>query len=453
MAMRTVALCDGKFIGIETIYTVVNGYQINIPVKLKELRAKSQNNQLFCPCGCGSNLILVAGDKNLRQQHFRIKESDSNKDCRMVTEGKISVDSKIVLKCWLDDNLHAEDLESRVPISAISDSSRKYEFTLITRKNAVAINYCHDRANLSDEKLQILRDNGEGIQIIHITDSSNGGTEGQYPEGLMKIQNRQGFCLLLTVRESDYNKAELKAVFYESDLDGLWRENLFAESLLKNYRICPDGTVSLGGCSLKELLSKAKEQYSRQNDEERKRREEAEKRYKEIERQRRLEEERRQEEQRKWKEEHEARHKQLAEEAARRREEEAEKKRRLQAEFIRNVESNFEQQESQVRDAEGNRWIKCEFCGKIAMESEFSSYGGMGRINLGTCRECSANNPLAGQAKHILYSKKTKSAFDPSVCPECGSKLILRNGRNGQFIGCTGFPKCRYTRSVRMQGI
>ncbi len=63
MAQRTVALCDGKYIGIESIYTVVNGCQINIPDKLKELRAKSQNNELFCPCGCKrwnkwNNLLL-----------------------------------------------------------------------------------------------------------------------------------------------------------------------------------------------------------------------------------------------------------------------------------------------------------------------------------------------------------------------------------------------------------
>ena len=51
MAQRTVALCDGKFIGIESIYTVIDGKQINIPDKLEQLRAKSRNNELFCPCG------------------------------------------------------------------------------------------------------------------------------------------------------------------------------------------------------------------------------------------------------------------------------------------------------------------------------------------------------------------------------------------------------------------
>ena len=50
MAQRTVALCDGKFIGIESIYTVIDGKQINIPDKLEQLRAKSRNNELFCPC-------------------------------------------------------------------------------------------------------------------------------------------------------------------------------------------------------------------------------------------------------------------------------------------------------------------------------------------------------------------------------------------------------------------
>ncbi len=114
----------------------------------------------------------------------------------MVTEGKTSVDSKIVLKCWLDDNLHAEDLESRVPISAVSNSARKYEFSFMSRNAGIALNYCHDRVKLSDEKLSILEENSNGIHIIHVVDFLNGGSDGQYPEGLMKIQTKQGYLLL-----------------------------------------------------------------------------------------------------------------------------------------------------------------------------------------------------------------------------------------------------------------
>ena len=30
-------------------------------------------------------------------------------------------------------------------------------------------------------------------------------------------------------------------------------------------------------------------------------------------------------------------------------------------------------------------------------------------------------------------------------CPECGQPLVARNGRKGQFIGCSAYPKCRYS--------
>ena len=33
-------------------------------------------------------------------------------------------------------------------------------------------------------------------------------------------------------------------------------------------------------------------------------------------------------------------------------------------------------------------------------------------------------------------------------CPECGKQLLKRSGRYGEFIGCSGFPKCRFTCSV-----
>ncbi len=33
-------------------------------------------------------------------------------------------------------------------------------------------------------------------------------------------------------------------------------------------------------------------------------------------------------------------------------------------------------------------------------------------------------------------------------CPKCGKQLSKRLGRNGYFIGCTGYPECDYTRNV-----
>ncbi len=38
------------------------------------------------------------------------------------------------------------------------------------------------------------------------------------------------------------------------------------------------------------------------------------------------------------------------------------------------------------------------------------------------------------------------------VCPDCGSKLSIRLGRNGRFVGCTNYPECKYTRNLYDDG-
>ena len=32
---------------------------------------------------------------------------------------------------------------------------------------------------------------------------------------------------------------------------------------------------------------------------------------------------------------------------------------------------------------------------------------------------------------------------------QCGRPMMLRNGRNGAFYGCSGYPQCRMTRELR----
>lgn len=191
MIQRSVCLCDGKYIGIESIYTVIDGKQINIPKKLEALRKKGRNNELFCPCGCGANLTVVASERGLRAQHFRIKDGTEKVECRATEEGEESLYSKIVLKCWLDDKLQVDDIETRVPISMHSDSDRKYEFSFVSFSRNVALSYTYDRYNLSEEKFRILRENRGALNLVCITDYSHRNPTGQYPETLMRMQEQQ----------------------------------------------------------------------------------------------------------------------------------------------------------------------------------------------------------------------------------------------------------------------
>ncbi len=34
------------------------------------------------------------------------------------------------------------------------------------------------------------------------------------------------------------------------------------------------------------------------------------------------------------------------------------------------------------------------------------------------------------------------------ICPECGAELVKRKGRYGEFISCSTFPKCKYTKNL-----
>ena len=456
MAQRTVCLCDGKYIGIESIFTVINGQQINIPEKLKELRAKSQNNELYCPCGCGANLILVAGDRNLREQHFRLKDATFESECHVVTEGKTSVNSKIVLKCWLDDKLQTGDVETRVPISHIGNTDRKYEFSFLSRAKKVAVSYSHERVNLSDEKFDILQANSDGIKLIYIVDIMNSGSNGQYPEALMKIQDRQGFCLLLDVEEASYTDAKMYAVFYAQDNDGLWKEIRFAEGPLSDFAIAENGSLMYKNGELSSLLAVKSNSFEKALQEELLWREEEKKRREEELKQRQEAAERRRIELLKQQEEAEKERKKRQEEARIRREkEEAERRaemKRREDDFRKNMADNFTQQHTQVRDAEGNRWIKCEYCGLIAKENEFTSYGGTNHVNLGTCKSCSSKQSSERISMVVtpeVERKPMQIKYDASVCPECGGKLREKNGQYGSFIGCSNYPKCRYTRKIR----
>lgn len=41
-----------------------------------------------------------------------------------------------------------------------------------------------------------------------------------------------------------------------------------------------------------------------------------------------------------------------------------------------------------------------------------------------------------------------ESKIEQNICPKCGGKLVARSGKYGEFIGCSNYPKCRFTKDV-----
>lgn len=51
-------------------------------------------------------------------------------------------------------------------------------------------------------------------------------------------------------------------------------------------------------------------------------------------------------------------------------------------------------------------------------------------------------------AKESAKKVEIKVEKTGEKCPQCGKDLIYRDGRNGKFIGCSGFPDCKFTKAI-----
>jgi len=64
--------------------------------------------------------------------------------------------------------------------------------------------------------------------------------------------------------------------------------------------------------------------------------------------------------------------------------------------------------------------------------------------------------PFARQVE-IAREKMPRTEYRPEptgeLCPECGEPLVIRRGRRGKFIGCSGWPKCRYTAPIPLPDV
>lgn len=58
----------------------------------------------------------------------------------------------------------------------------------------------------------------------------------------------------------------------------------------------------------------------------------------------------------------------------------------------------------------------------------------------------------AQQRKHIKSVKDTANRSENlianRICPRCGGKVIVREGRYGEFLGCQNYPRCKFTANL-----
>ena len=50
--------------------------------------------------------------------------------------------------------------------------------------------------------------------------------------------------------------------------------------------------------------------------------------------------------------------------------------------------------------------------------------------------------------KHVQNIKDNQKKVDNNICPRCNGKLVVREGKNGKFLGCSNFPTCKFTKNI-----
>lgn len=59
----------------------------------------------------------------------------------------------------------------------------------------------------------------------------------------------------------------------------------------------------------------------------------------------------------------------------------------------------------------------------------------------------SASQGRAVKHQHVRRVKGNKALVDSNICPRCARPLVTRNGRYGEFYGCSGYPECDFTKN------
>jgi DNA topoisomerase I len=89
----------------------------------------------------------------------------------------------------------------------------------------------------------------------------------------------------------------------------------------------------------------------------------------------------------------------------------------------------------------------CEACGKIMVlrRGPFGAYM--------ACPDYNADPPCK-TVRRLSQKQQQKPAVPlDEMCPKCGKQLVLRTGSYGEFVSCSGYPKCKYVKQNLIEGL
>ncbi|MCF8024279.1 MAG: type I DNA topoisomerase [Desulfobacteraceae bacterium] len=63
--------------------------------------------------------------------------------------------------------------------------------------------------------------------------------------------------------------------------------------------------------------------------------------------------------------------------------------------------------------------------------------------------ECSwSRNYIRSEKGEIQPVEPTEEAAEGEICEKCGRSMVVKQGRYGEFLACSGYPECKHTKSI-----
>lgn len=85
---------------------------------------------------------------------------------------------------------------------------------------------------------------------------------------------------------------------------------------------------------------------------------------------------------------------------------------------------------------------KCPVCGKMMLKK---------RSRFGEYLVCS-DTECKGKVNLSSSGEKVQPETTDEVCDKCGAPMVIRTGRRGKFLACSAYPKCKNTYSIDAEG-
>jgi len=91
---------------------------------------------------------------------------------------------------------------------------------------------------------------------------------------------------------------------------------------------------------------------------------------------------------------------------------------------------------------------KCPECGKEMV----IKMGRFGKFMACTgFPDCKFTKPLLEKEIGGKAAEEVQEEVEKEKCPKCGSSLLLKEARFGPFLACEGYPKCKFTKSIEIK--